>query len=75
MKTSYGFRGMLIKEIGLTWNQIHYEIPYNTLQKMLIDIPQVTYDEDDKESAANPYADLQEENLEDYVAKLNSIYD
>lgn len=66
---------MLIKEIGLSWNEIHYEIPLNTIQKMLIDMPHANYDEDDPEENNNPYADIEEESVEDLVKKLNSIYD
>lgn len=66
---------MLLKEIGLSWNEINYEIPFNTIQKMIVDLPQYESDEDNDDTDLDPYADLEEESLDDLVNRLNSIYD
>ena len=66
---------MLLKEIGLTWNEINYEIPFNTIQKMIVDLPQYESDDVNDDTDLDPYADLEEESLEDLVDRLNSIYD
>lgn len=65
---------MICERFGWSWEYLHREISFNVVQKIMVDSVKYNEDEND-DNEENPYRDIKEESLEDYVKKLNSIYD
>ena len=65
---------MICERFGWSWEYLHREIPFNKVQKIMVDSPK--YEKiDDNDDDENPYRDIKEETVEDLAKRLNSIFD
>lgn len=69
----YGRRGQLCQNFNWTWEYLHNGISFNTLQKILLDLPDYN-SEDDDEEVDDEEVELQEMTAEEMNQKLSNLF-
>ena len=67
LKSPFGRRGSICSHLHWTWNYLHHDISWATVQRMLIDAPK--YEAEKKETTF----EVTEENAEQMMKMLNNI--
>jgi len=67
LKSPFGRRGSICSHLHWTWNYLHHDISWATVQRMLIDAPK--YEAEKKETTF----EVTEENEEQMMKMLNNI--
>lgn len=68
LKSPFGRRGSICSHLHWTWDYLHHDISWATVQRMLIDAPK--YEAEKKE---NTIFEVTEENEEQMMKMLNNI--
>jgi hypothetical protein len=69
LNSPYGRRGSICAHLGWTWDYLHHDVAWNIVQRVLIDAPNVDYDEDD----GNRKIRVTNENAKDVLDKINRL--
>lgn len=71
MQSAYGRRGAICKHFGWTWWELNHNIPWATLHKIMVDLPQYV----DKSNATEPTSKIAvtAENANDIMAQINAM--
>ena len=71
MQSAYGRRGAICKHFGWTWWELNHNIPWVTLHKIMVDLPQYV----DKGNATEPTSKIAvtAENANDIMAQINAM--
>ena len=60
---------MICQQMHWTWDYLHTQIPFNTVKKILIDLPQYNYDDDENNNVGEP----KEQSAEDFARMMNNF--
>ncbi|OPC34571.1 hypothetical protein [Elizabethkingia miricola] len=59
----------MCQQLHFSWEELHYKVPYNTILKIIKDLP--GFDDDDQKE--DPYENLEEEVTEDDPEYIDSV--
>ena len=69
MQSAYGRRGAICKHFGWTWWELNHNIPWATLHKIMVDMPQYV----DKNNTSPTTTAITAENANDIMAQINAM--
>jgi hypothetical protein len=72
MQSPYGRRGAICKHFGWSWWDLHHRIPWATLHKIMVDLPQSDTEENPNQSKPIRQT-LTADNTDDIIQQINSM--
>lgn len=65
---------MICAHFGWTWEYLHNGIPFNTIQKIMQDLPVYeTDDNTDEDTTENGPSEIREQTAEEFAAAMNNF--
>ena len=72
LNSPYGRRGSICAHLGWTWDYLHHGVAWAIVQRLLIDAPSISDDEDGK-TAGVTTTKITSENAESVLQQINNL--